>query len=83
MNLFQLHNNRLAAKFSFVNQSQLAQFVLELAKKSDLEDHHADMEIFACNQLRIVWYSHEKQEVSYKDEEMAAWCEQVYLEKYY
>ena len=46
-------------ELTFKNQTELAEFVLHLAKFSDDIDHHADMEIYAYSHLRLRITTHD------------------------
>lgn len=53
----------------FENQTELAEFVLEIAHYSDEMNHHADMEIKECRKLRVCITTHDENgltELDYK-----------------
>jgi 4a-hydroxytetrahydrobiopterin dehydratase len=51
----------------FQNQTELAQFVLEVARLADQLDHHPDLSISHCSELRISIYSHDEQRITPRD----------------
>lgn len=51
----------------FSNQTELAQFVLEIARVADQMDHHPDLSVKHCSELSISIYSHDKQEITERD----------------
>jgi 4a-hydroxytetrahydrobiopterin dehydratase len=63
----------IKATLTFENQTELAEFVLKLAKLSDDTQHHADMDI-RYNKLHLNIFSHDANAVTEKDE---ALCEEV------
>ena len=50
----------LVREFTFENQTQLAEFVLMVARFSDEVNHHADMQISQCRNLRISISTHDQ-----------------------
>lgn len=51
----------LVRQFVFSNQTELAEFVLLVAKYSDEVNHHADMQISECRKLRLSITTHDDQ----------------------
>lgn len=51
--------NALLREFEFKNQTELAEFILKIARYSDELDHHSDMEISQCRKLRISISTHD------------------------
>jgi len=66
----------LNAKVQFLNQTKLAEFVLELAKISDEVNHHADLEI-SYNKVTIRIITHDANLVTLKDWDLARRIEEV------
>lgn len=64
-------NNKLILDLEFKNQTDLAHFLLKVAKLSDKIDHHSDMYIYDCFKLRLVLFSHAKQGISDLDHELS------------
>jgi pterin-4a-carbinolamine dehydratase len=54
-------------ELTFENQSELAEFVLVIARFSDEKDHHADMEISQCRKLRLSITTHDENGLTQKD----------------
>ena len=59
------HQFRTVIHFS--NQTELAQFVLEIAQVADQMDHHPDLSVKHCSELSISIYSHDKQKITRRD----------------
>lgn len=57
----------LVRKFVFENQTELAEFVLKIARYSDEVNHHADMEISECRKLRLSISTHDENGLTEKD----------------
>ena len=57
----------LTREFTFKNQTQLAEFILKVARYSDEVNHHADMEISECRKLRLSIRTHDKGELTQRD----------------
>ena len=64
------NENGLTAKLKFTDQTELAEFVLKLAKISDEKQHHTDMEI-SYNELSLRLISHDAGKVTERDHAMA------------
>lgn len=60
----------LVKRYTFLNQTELAEFVLKLAKLSDKLNHHADMNI-VFNQLELRLITHDVGQLTDKDWNMA------------
>jgi len=69
--------NGYRATLTFENQTELAEFVLELAKISDKRQHHADMDI-RYNKLHLTVFTHDQQKITEKDEALCREIEQFY-----
>ena len=63
-------DNRIEKEFKFKNQTELAGFVLKVAKLSDEQNHHADMQI-RYNVLVLSLTSHDVGAVTVRDHKMA------------
>lgn len=53
-------DNKLEKTMTFDSQTELAEFVLKVAKLSDKEDHHCDMEVSKAYQLKLTLTTHEE-----------------------
>ena len=72
---WQIQNNRLTKEFSFNNQTQLAAFLLEIAKHADQIGHHPDISVFKCSQLKIELFTHDKNEITDLDYKLAEYID--------
>lgn len=66
-----IKNNKLAKSISFKNQTELAEFILIIAKYADHVGHHPDYIIQKCSELKIELYTHDKNELTELDYTMA------------
>ena len=57
----------LVREFVFANQTELAEFVLEVARYSDEVNHHADMHISEWRKLRLTITTHDSNGLTEKD----------------
>ncbi|WP_300660039.1 4a-hydroxytetrahydrobiopterin dehydratase [Fluviicola sp.] len=66
-----MHWNLIAHQFrtvvQFKNQTELADFVLQIAKLADQQDHHPDLTIRHCSELSIAVYSHDQHQITTRD----------------
>lgn len=62
---------------NFENQTELAEFVLKLARISDNQQHHADMDI-RYNKLHLSVFSHDQQAITEKDDVLCHEIEQLF-----
>lgn len=69
--------NALVRKFVFENQTELAEFVLEVARYSDEVNHHADMEVSEWRKLRLSITTHDDNGLTQKDFD---WAEAINTE---
>jgi 4a-hydroxytetrahydrobiopterin dehydratase len=63
--------------FSFQNQTELAEFLLIIAKQADKIGHHPDCLIYKCSELKIELFTHDKNEVTELDYAMANFIDSV------
>lgn len=66
--------NALVRDFIFENQTELAEFLLEIARYSDEINHHADMEISEWRKLRLCISTHDENGLTELD---FAWAKEV------
>ena len=71
-----VRNNSLTKNISFNSQTELAEFVLKIAKIADNMHHHPDYIISKCNQLEISLSTHDKNGITEKDHALAERIEQ-------
>ncbi len=76
---WEVKNNRLMQEFDFKNQTELATFILEIAKRADTLDHHPDMTITKCSHLKIELFTHTENKVSDLDFNMSEIINSIYV----
>ena len=64
-------DNKLIKEISFKNQTELAEFLLKVAKLADENDHHPDAEIYQCSRLRLKLFTHTENGISELDRKLA------------
>jgi 4a-hydroxytetrahydrobiopterin dehydratase len=64
-------DNKLIKEISFKNQTELAEFLLKVAKLADENDHHPDVEIYQCSRLRLKLFTHTENGISELDRKLA------------
>ncbi|MES2862715.1 MAG: 4a-hydroxytetrahydrobiopterin dehydratase [Bacteroidota bacterium] len=62
---------KLVNNFKFKSQTELAQFLVKVANYADEINHHPDCKIHKAFQLEITLYSHEKNEITSLDYQLA------------
>jgi pterin-4a-carbinolamine dehydratase len=62
---------KLVNNFKFKSQTELAQFLVKVADYADEINHHPDCKIHKAFQLEITLYSHDKNEISDLDYQLA------------
>ncbi|MNU81936.1 pterin-4-alpha-carbinolamine dehydratase [compost metagenome] len=79
-----MHWNIIAHQFRtvahFKNQTELASFVLQVAKLADQMDHHPDLTIRHCSELSIVVYSHDQNKITKRDHALVEGITKLYEE---
>ena len=76
---WEVKNNRLTQEFDFKNQTELATFIHEIAKRADTLDHHPDMTITKCSHLKIELFTHTENKVSDLDFNMSEIINSIYV----
>lgn len=66
--------SELIREFVFQNQTELAEFVLKVARFSDEVNHHADMQIRECRKLRVGISTHDQNALTELDFKWAHGC---------
>ena len=79
---WQILNNRLTKQFSFKNQTQLAYFLLQIAKHADEVQHHPDVFIFNCSKMKIELFTHDKNEITALDYTLATFIDSIEMDNY-
>jgi len=64
-------DNALVRELAFENQTELAEFVLRIARYSDEVEHHADMDIREYRKLRLRITTHDRNALTERDIEWA------------
>ena len=64
-------NNALTKTISFATQTNLAEFVLKIAKIADKMNHHPDYQIRKCSELYVSLTTHDKNGITEKDYALA------------
>ncbi len=77
-----MHWNLIAHQFrtvvQFKNQSELADFVLQIAQIADQMNHHPDLTIRHCSELSIAVYSHDQNKITKRDHELVEAISNLY-----
>jgi len=71
-------NNQLVRNFEFNTQTELAEFLVLVAKVSDEVNHHADMQIYDCSKLRIILFTHSTTSITEQDKQLAKRIDELY-----
>ena len=66
----------ITGEIKFSDQTELAEFVLKLAKISDNIAHHADM-VISYNTLLLTVFTHDQQSVTEKDHDLCREIEKL------
>jgi len=64
-------DGKLVSNFKFESQTELAQFLLKVAKQADKINHHPDCKIHKGFQLEITLFTHDKNEITELDRQLA------------
>ena len=64
-------DGKLVNSFTFKSQTELAQFLLKIAVYADKINHHPDCKIHKAFQLEISLFTHDKNETTSLDEQLA------------
>lgn len=66
-----VNEGKLVNNFKFKSQTELAQFLVKVANYADEINHHPDCKIHKAFQLEITLYSHDKNEITNLDYQLA------------
>ena len=66
-----VNEGKLVNNFKFTSQTELAQFLVKVANYADEINHHPDCKIHKAFQLEITLYSHDKNEITKLDYQLA------------
>lgn len=64
-------DGKLVKNFKFKSQTELAQFLLKVAASADEMNHHPDCKIHKAFQLEITLFTHDKNEITSLDHQLA------------
>ena len=64
-------DGKLVKNFKFKSQTELAQFLLKVAAYADEMNHHPDCKIHKAFQLEITLFTHDKNEITSLDHQLA------------
>lgn len=64
-------DGKLVNNFKFKSQTELAEFLVKVANYADEINHHPDCKIHKAFQLEITLYSHNKNEITDLDRQLA------------
>lgn len=69
----------LNREFRFKTFTELAKFLLEVAKKADEMNHHPDLEVSKAVMLSANLFSHDVKSVTDRDHRLSAAMDEIYL----
>jgi len=75
---FQEIDGKLVQNFKFKSQTELAQFLLKIAEHADEMHHHPDCKIHKAFQLEITLFTHDKNEITTLDHQLANYIDSIY-----
>ena len=70
-------DDKLVSNFKFKSQTELAQFLLKVAKHADELNHHPDCKIHKGFQLEITLFTHDKNEITSLDRKLAKFIDSL------
>jgi 4a-hydroxytetrahydrobiopterin dehydratase len=74
---FQEIDGKLVRNFEFKSQTELAKFLLKIAEHADKMQHHPDCKIHKAFQLKITLFTHDKNEITQLDYQLATIIESL------
>ena len=72
-----IKNNKLQKVFTFKSQTELAVFLLKVAKHADKVSHHPDIQIHKCSIMNIELFTHDTSSISEKDYQLAKFIDTI------
>ncbi len=75
---FKKFNGKLICNFEFKSQTELAQFLLEIASYADKTHHHPDCKIHKAFQLEVTLFTHDKNAITKLDLDLAAFIIKIF-----
>ena len=73
----------LEKTYKFNSLNHLMYFVNELLKKSDSVDHHPDVYISKGDEIKVVLYTHDLEQITDMDVEMSKYLDEIYDDIFY
>lgn len=64
-------NNRLVYERDFQTQTELAQFLVKVARLADQHDHHPDITVTKCSHLKLELFTHTLNTLTDQDRKLA------------
>ena len=77
MNNWQETPNGLTKVFTFYNFNKAIDFVNNIAKIAEAENHHPDILIHSYNQVKITIFSHDEGQITCKDYSLANLIDEI------
>ena len=74
---WELINGKLVTNFKFSSQTELVKFLLKIARFADEINHHPDCKIHKAFQLEISLFTHDKNEITDLDYQLAKKIESI------
>lgn len=68
---WKVSNNKLVLEINFNTQSELANYLVKVARIADLNNHHPDFTITKCSFLKIELFHHESNCITKADYNLA------------
>ncbi|MGL2964454.1 4a-hydroxytetrahydrobiopterin dehydratase [Flavobacterium sp. RSB2_4_14] len=62
-----IKNGKLVNTFEFKSQTELATFLVKIAKYADEIHHHPDYEVFQCSKVTFSLFTHDKNGITELD----------------
>jgi len=68
-----IKDGKLVSTFEFKSQTELAQFILKIAKQADEMNHHPDYKVFKAFTLEVTLFTYDKKAITELDYNLAAY----------
>mgnify|MGYP006300613137 CR=1 FL=1 len=68
---WKIENEKLVKKFELADFTEAMTFVNQVAELAEEANHHPDILIHSYNQIKIMIYTHDKNEITAKDYDLA------------
>lgn len=70
-------DGKLVNTFEFKSQTELAEFVLKIAKQADKMHHHPDYKIFKAFTVEITLFTYDKNAITALDHTLASYITEI------